>query len=230
MIVVTPAVRADLDVAASVLADAFVDDPVTSPVLGRADDRAHRRRRAHHLFLGLLSPVIDAGTVDVARRAGHDEVLGVAIWEAPEVSTRVLDLARQLPSFWRACGPDHLWFALSTKRAVDRHRPRQPHWYLQEIGVSAAARGSGIGGALLTSRLATIDEQDVGAYLESSTPRNRRLYRRHDFVDIAPVPGVPATPMAMWRPPASARSARAADVPGAVVASRTADAPGTAAA
>ena len=38
MIIVTPATHDDLDAAAAVLAEAFVDDPVTSPVLGRSGD------------------------------------------------------------------------------------------------------------------------------------------------------------------------------------------------
>ena len=203
MIVVAPAVPEDLDAAATVLAGAFVDDPVTGPVLGRrgATDRVERAR---HLFVGLLTPVIGDGTVDVARRDG--DVLGVAIWEAPDASSNLLDLVRQLPSFWRACGPEHLWLALSTKRTVDRHRPSTPHWYLQEVGVRADARGQGVGGALLDARLAVVDAQDAGAYLESSTEQNRRLYRRHHFVDAGTVHGVPGTPMGMWRPPASERA------------------------
>lgn len=210
MIVVTPAVPADLHAAAAVLAEAFAEDPVTAPLLGGSGDLHERRVRAHHLFVGLLRPVIGGGTVDLARRAGQDDVLGVAIWEAPDATGGVLQLVRQLPSFWRACGPNHLWLALTTKLAVDRHRPRRPHWYLQEIGVRADARGQGVGGALLDARLAVVDEQDVGAYLESSTERNRRLYHRNGFVDVAPVHGVPGEPMSMWRAPAGERRSRPA--------------------
>ncbi|MBD7918684.1 GNAT family N-acetyltransferase [Cellulomonas sp. Sa3CUA2] len=210
MIVVAPAEPGDLTAAASVLAEAFVDDPVTGTLLGgRGHDRS---ARAHHLFVGLLRPVIADGTVDVARRAGQDDVLGVAIWEAPDAVTTIPRLMAQLPSFWRACGPDHLWRALVTKRAVDRYRPRPPHWYLQEIGVADAARGQGVGGALLDARLATVDGQDAAAYLESSTERNRRLYRRHGFVDGVPVRGIPAAPVTMWRAPASERVGRPAQL------------------
>lgn len=211
MIVVAPAAPSDLAAAAAVLAEAFVDDPVTGVVVGGP---AHDKlARTHHLFLGLLRPVIADGTVDVARRAGDTRLLGVAIWEAPAAVTSMGRLASQLPSFWRACGPDGLWRAVTTKHAIDRHRPRRPHWYLQEIGVSAAARGQGVGGALLDARLAGVDCQDAPAYLESSTERNRRLYRRHGFVDVAPVRGVAAAPMTMWRPPASERSARVVSPP-----------------
>lgn len=211
MIIVAPATRDDLLAAATVLAEAFVDDPVTGAVLGRTGD--DRLVRAHHLFLGLLTPVIAGGTVDVARHADGHEVLGVAIWEAPGTMTTIVQLASQLPSFWRACGPDNLWRAIATKRAVERCRPRRPHWYLQEIGVVEAARGQGVGGALLDARLAGIDRRDAAAYLESSTERNRRLYRRHGFVEGEAVRGIPSAPVTMWRAPASERSSHSASVP-----------------
>ena len=211
MIVVAPAAPSDLDAAAAVLADAFVDDPVTAVVVG--GDPATRLARTHHFFVGLLRPVVAAGTVDVARHAGDPDVLGVAIWEAPGARSGFGELVQQLPSFWRACGPGGLGRALATKRALERHRPRRAHWYLQEIGVGAAARGQGVGGALLGSRLAAVDEQGAAAYLESSTERNRALYRRHGFVDLAPVRGVDAAPMAMWRAPVSQRATRPAPVP-----------------
>lgn len=206
MIVVAPAAPGDLVAAARVMAEAFVHDPVTGAVLRRTD--TDPRQHAHHLFLGLLRPAIADGTVDVARRAVDGDVLGVAIWEAPGAVTTIVRLASQLPSFWRACGPSGLGRALATKRAVERYRPRRPHWYLQEIGVATAARGQGVGGALLEARLAGVDGEDAPAYLESSTERNRRLYRRHGFVDVAVVREVAAAPVTMWRPPASERAAR----------------------
>ncbi|MCC2321391.1 GNAT family N-acetyltransferase [Cellulomonas xiejunii] len=208
MITVSPARPGDLTAAAEVLAEAFVDDPVTGAVLRRTG--ADRLRCAQHLFVALLRPAIADGTVDLARRGDDSQVLGVAIWEAPGAVTTVARLAAQLPSFWRACGAAGLVRALATKRAVERYRPRQPHWYLQEIGVAADARGQGIGGALLDARLADVDRQGAGAYLESSTERNRRLYRRYGFLDGAPVRRVPAAPVTMWRPPSSDQAPRPA--------------------
>ena len=205
MIVVVPAAPSDLHAAAAVLAGSFVDDPVTGTVVG--GPRGDRLGRTHHLFVGLLRPAIADGTVDVARRSGDAELLGVAIWEEPGAVTSIARLARQLPSFVRACGASGIVRAATTKHAIDRHRPRRPHWYLQEIGVVAEARGMGVGGTLLDARLAVVDAQDAPAYLESSTERNRRLYRRHGFVDVAPVRGVTAAPMAMWRPPVAERAA-----------------------
>lgn len=208
MIVVAPATPGDLAAAAAVLAEAFAGDPVVGTVVGGPE--RGREERTRHFFVGLLRPAIADGTVDVARQAGRTDVLGVAIWEAPDAVTTVGRLTLQLPSFWRACGVRGLRRAITTKQVIDRHRPRARHWYLQEIGVAAAARGQGVGGALLESRLAGIDHDDVGAYLESSGERSRRLYRRHGFVDAGPVEGLAVAPVAMWRAPASGRRAPAA--------------------
>ncbi|ADG72991.1 putative acetyltransferase [Cellulomonas flavigena DSM 20109] len=209
MIVVTRAVPGDLDAAADVLAEAFLDDPVTSAIVGGADhDRLARMR---HLFVAFLRLAIADGTVDVARRAGDPQVLGAAIWEAPDASGGLLRLARQLPSFWRAFGLGGLRRGVGAKAAIDRYRPRRPHWYLQEIGVAAAARGQGVGGLLLAARLADVDAADAPAYLESSTARNRRLYLRHGFAETMLLTGVAGEPMAMWRAPRSEREAAARD-------------------
>jgi len=206
VIIVAPAAPSDVVAAAAVLAEAFADDPVTAPLVGDRDP-AGRRARLEHLFVGLLRPAVADGTADVARHAGDPDVVGVAIWDAPGATTSVVQLAAQLPAFARACGIRGLLRAAVTKHTIDRHRPRAPHWYLQEIGVAHRARATGVGTALLRSRLAVVDAQDAPAHLESSTEQNRRLYRRHGFVDVGPVRGLASAPMVMSRPPASRRTA-----------------------
>lgn len=208
MIVVTPAAPADAGPVAHLLAEAFQDDPTLAAVVG-GPPGPPRRARLRHLFDGLLrSGPLGAGTVDVARREGAGDVLGAAVWQAPGAVTGVAAELRHLPVFLRVDGVAGVLRALRVQHVLDAHRPRRPHWYLQEIGVPAAARGLGVGAALLTARLAAVDAADAAAYLESSTPRNRRLYLRHGFVETAPVPGLRGTaPVGMWRPPASERAA-----------------------
>ena len=70
--------------------------------------------------------------------------------------------------------------------------------------MSAAARGKGVGKALLSAQLDTLDTTRQVAYLESSTPDNRRLYRRLGFEELSPIAGLPgAQPVAMLRLPAA---------------------------
>src|SRR5829696_4670458 len=59
--------------------------------------------------------------------------------------------------------------------------PPAPHWHLAFIGVDPFWHGQGIGAALLTHALDTIDDAGAEAYLESTNPRNISLYERHGF-------------------------------------------------
>ncbi len=199
-IVVRAARPAELGAAAAVLAEAFADDPVLSEI---RPPRAHEDRRIvlTELFAALIRSVPAPGRrVDVATIA--DRVVGAAFWQAPgRRSGGVGAFVRQVPAFLRVLGIGGALRALTHLRRMGRARPEIPHWYLAEIGVSAAARGRGVGGLLLGRALERADRCSAGAYLESSTPQNRRLYRRHGFADGAPIAGFRAAlPISMWRP------------------------------
>jgi len=64
---------------------------------------------------------------------------------------------------------------------MDRHHPKEPHWYLAMLGVDPARQGQGLGSALLKETLKRCDAEGAVAYLESSNPRNVPLYERHGF-------------------------------------------------
>ncbi|MWJ86787.1 N-acetyltransferase, partial [Clavibacter michiganensis subsp. michiganensis] len=88
----------------------------------------------------------------------------------------------------------------SRLRTLDRARPGLPHWRLAEVGVGAAARGLGVGSALLAHGLARVDAEGSAAYLESSTERNRALYLRNGFAELGELAGLAGSrPVAMWR-------------------------------
>ena len=65
-----------------------------------------------------------------------------------------------------------------------------------------AAQGLGLGSALLRATLVGVDAAGEPAYLEATSPDNRRLYERHGFqvVRELPLPGGPSL-FAMWREP-----------------------------
>ena len=203
---ITQAQVSDLDAAAQVLAEAFTNDPVLHAILSGED---RRNERLTTLFRATLAAgAFAAGSVDLA----HDErgvLLGVAAWEGPRAPR--WSLARQLrelPRFAAALGWGGIARALPLLSRLERHRPGTPHWYLAEIGVTAAARGRGVGRQLIESRLTALDHAGESSYLESSTPENRRLYARLGFTELAPISGLPgAEPVAMIRPPTPRRSA-----------------------
>jgi GNAT superfamily N-acetyltransferase len=86
---------------------------------------------------------------------------------------------------------------------LDAHHPHEPHEYLWFVGVVPAARGRGIGSALMAPVLQRADRAGVPAYLEATSPRNKALYERHGFRATAPIT-VGGTPpiWPMYRPPA----------------------------
>ena len=84
-----------------------------------------------------------------------------------------------------------------------RHHPAEPHYYLHAIGVRRNCQGLGVGSALLKHVTRRCDAENMPAYLESSTPRNVPLYRRHGFEVIGEEPiGRGGPPLCfMWREP-----------------------------
>lgn len=199
-ITVRPASRSEVPAAAAVLAEAFAADPVLGEI------RPARPGEDRIVVLGTLFTALveavpgRARVLDVA--VDGDRVLGAAFWQAPRPHAGgALSFVRQVPALLRVLGLGGAPRALGHLRRMDRARPGAPHWYLAEIGVTAAARGQGVGGLLLEHALDRIDGCGEHAYLESSTPQNRRLYRRHGFGEGAPVTGFrSAAPVSMWRP------------------------------
>lgn len=71
--------------------------------------------------------------------------------------------------------------------ALDRRHPAgTAHHHLAIVGVWPGAQGRGIGTALLQAHHHLLDQAGIPAYLEASSQRNRRLYRRHGYADHGP--------------------------------------------
>lgn len=106
----------------------------------------------------------------------------VAIWYPPGSGN--FPLLRQLV-FLRDFLPISGWMGL-TRRAyglqkMESKRPRQPHYYLQVIGVDKDAQGQGHGRALMQPVLRLCDLQQLPAYLETGNPANLGFYEKMGF-------------------------------------------------
>lgn len=189
----------DVPRASQLLADAFGDYVWTRWTVA-ADDHARRLRELYSTFLTAVA--LPYGVVDGADIA--DAGLGaVAVWTragaVPDtVRERVGAVAAELTG-------DRAAAAEAADTALAPQRPTIPHVSLDALGVDPRQQGRGLGSALLRAGLRAVDRAGLPAYLETSEPRNVRLYERHGFVVTAVVDlegGGPRT-WSMLRPPAS---------------------------
>jgi GNAT superfamily N-acetyltransferase len=159
---------------ASVLADAFNDDPVFERLLPNERTRPQGLRRYFHFELR---------TVGLARGSvwTTDDLAGAAISNGPgmwRVPPRALFLHG--PAFSRA-------FRLRLPRAatllarVEARHVRGPHHYFAAIGVAPDRQGQGLGRMLMAPTLELCDQAALPVYLEASSERNAALYERLGF-------------------------------------------------
>ena len=173
---------ADVETAVQVLAAAFADDPVARWLLaGRPGtaDLVFRPAVQASAAAGELAVSPDAAAVWLPRPAGPPP---------PDDAPLPDELAR-LREFLALTGA--------------RHPGGEEHLYLVFLGVRPAARGRGLGGALLRERLARADADGLPAYLEASSARNLPLYERHGFAPTGDPIQLPDGPRVwpMWRTP-----------------------------
>ena len=201
MITVHPANERDLTRAAHVLADAFADDPTYRLLF--ADAREHRAERMQRFFQATIKAV-GCECVDLARHSHSGEIAGVAIWVPPRPTNALpVRVAHQLRA-GLALGLRGVQAGVRYERAVAQVKPHQAAWHLSDIAAAPAARGLGVGSALLQHRLRLIDAQRLPAALEATTPASRRLYERFGFEFVAELPHeVGGGAVAMARPAAT---------------------------
>jgi GNAT superfamily N-acetyltransferase len=166
---------ADIGPVARTLAQAFYTDPQFSWIIRDDAVRMRRLERGFATFVGRVWLPPDESHV-------HERQIGAALWMPPGTwHLGILDQLRLVPATIRDLRGDtpRLLRALTY---IEKRHPRQPeHWYLAAVGVTPAWQGRGYGAALLQPVLRRCDEQQLPAYLEASTPRNRALYERHGF-------------------------------------------------
>lgn len=168
---VIEATEADLPEVVETLASAFFAVPIFRWFF---PDDAERARILPPFFDVMIGSYAGWGTIH--RSA---DGLAAAVWVAP---------GRQMPREQAATLGERLPAVVGKYAArmwefrplLEGAHPRFPHWFLHYLAVRPAAQGQGYGGALLR---AVLDEAgDMPAYLDATSPENRRLYERHNFV------------------------------------------------
>lgn len=190
------AVQDDAEALSRLFVAAFLNDPVFSWV-ARSD--AKRSKGLERFFRWLLETrAIPFGEVWMAEDAS-----AAAAWLPPGVPASpggFIEQIRLFPLFLSLCGLQRLGRGSAMADAMEKHHPREDHFYLAFIAASPGLQGIGLGSAILEATLERIDAARMPAYLENSNPKNTRLYERAGFVtqkNIAPKGAPPL--MAMWR-------------------------------
>jgi len=197
-VTVRTATRRDVPALASVLADAFIDDPL---FLWMIPEDRHRVRRLERFFAtDARHHMVPLGATAIAESDGV--VAGAAMWAPPgRWRAGTWTSLRLLPGYIAALGR-YSGRGKLLEETTEKAHPEEPHWYLATIGTAAAARGGGFGKALMQAGLDRADTEHAPAYLESSKERNISYYERFGF-EVTREIVIPDGPTvwAMWRKP-----------------------------
>jgi len=184
----------DVPDAVDALQQAFFDDPVMGFLL--PDDGSRRWRIAK-----LFETEIRAQYVPLAGAWTTADHAGAALWAPPgRWALPPTKLLRNGIPLAHAFGR-RLPIALRSLALIEKHHPKEPHWYLAVLGTAPHRQGTGVGSALLQPVLDRCDEEGLPAYLESSKESNLAFYHRHGFevTEKLNLPGGGPPVWGMWR-------------------------------
>jgi len=157
---------------------AFADDPGLAWIWPDRDDRIGR--------LPYFFATIVGGTLAHGVGVRSECSAAVSLWRRPGAITPT---AEEMAPFHAELGQA---FGSGGQRsqlmaaALKAHQPADyPWWYLQFIGVSPTAQGTGLGGAVIRAGLELAAAQDLPVYVEVMNPDNFGYYSHVGFETVA---------------------------------------------
>ena len=169
----------DVEQAAQVISQAFVDDPLISFTLPLKATRIKTLVKFFRVY----------GEVSIKNKRGYgvgDPLQGVAYWKFPEqdsMSISVKSLGKFLPLLFTFY-PIGLFRAKAVLNQIDAMHKKyadEPHFYLDNIGVLESARGKGLSSRLIRPFMEMADSQKVIMYTDTATCANVTLYEHFGF-------------------------------------------------
>jgi GNAT superfamily N-acetyltransferase len=198
---VRPAMRADIDACALVLARAFQDDPGT---IIFEPDEARRAEILPPFFASFVAASLDEDAAPIV--SGHP-IAGIACWWGPDrhgPSPEAMG-ASGFGNVLEAAGSEASARLLAMTGELDAQHQRLtngPHLRLDFLGVDPARQGSGVGSALIEHGHRRADAAGIPCYLDTFTEENVRFYERRGYAlagEFTVADGVPA--YGLVRPP-----------------------------
>ncbi|MEM9509689.1 MAG: N-acetyltransferase [Cyanobacteria bacterium P01_E01_bin.35] len=172
--------NSQINQAASILANAFDNDPVLRYLTPK---ESQPRVNALRWF---FSTSLEQVSIYRHIYTTSDDFKGVAAWIPPEHSTEdhySLSEA-DLAEFNLKLGSSKAERFKSFFSILDERQKQdapQPHWYLYLLGVSSAYQGQKIGSSLIQPILKQADQNGFYCYLVTTTERGVSFYQKHGF-------------------------------------------------
>lgn len=182
--------RADVPRISDTLSGAFRDDPLWSWAFPD-------QRKLAVWWQFLIASAVGHGGVFVA-----GDYAAASVWIPPGKSELTQQEEERVEPLLEELAGARASLVMELLERFAAARPQgPPHYYLSLLGTHPEHRGAGLGMALLAENLATIDDQGMPAYLESSNPENVGRYERLGFELIGEfsTPDGVCTVAAMWR-------------------------------
>ncbi len=186
---------ADVPQAAEVLAQAFIDDPLCAFMLPDRRSRINTLRKFFRAY----------GQININLQRGYgvgDPLKGVAYWMPPnqaELSINIKALKGFIPLLFTFY-PLGYFKAREVIKETDRlHQKyaRQPHYYLDNLGVLPAEQGKGFSSMLIRPFLDKANQEKVSLYTDTVTEKNVKYYEHFGFECIEECP-VLDTGITIW--------------------------------
>ena len=169
---VRPATAADGCAVATVLARAFVADPVMRHLF--RDDARRPAKLAQFFDLVRRAETDPADTLIAGDDAG--DPAAVTVWRKPGEWRNAVAAMLRLAWPMLATFGTGLPRALRVQALLEANHPAAPHWYLEFAGCLPDRHGRGYGGAAIRARLAATDAAGVPTALETANPANLPIY------------------------------------------------------
>ena len=195
-----PLQRENYQTAAEVLARALQDDPGMIGVL-KGFSEEERIKALTVSFGANLQKCMPSGAPLGVNN--EEEMAGAAVIHRPGMYPP--PVLTQLSLFWTgftavwSLGVMWRWIKILT--ALEKNHPKEPHYYLELLGVDPPWQGLGFGSRLMQQLTSWADADGVGCYLETSKPRNVPFYQRHGFQITKEIDVIGVHLWMMWRPP-----------------------------
>ena len=197
----SPLSRSEIDEAALVAVRGFYTDPFFHFL---APTGRNRNRGLFFFFRTALRHLGPKGEITTVRNSAN-HIVGVSAWLAPggypqPIRTQLASMPGSFRALYRR--PQALVDGNKYLTAVAKAHPKEPHWYLYLLVADPETQRRGVGTMLMNARMAQIDTQGVGGYLETQKQDNLAYYRRFGFELVKPLSPVNGGPpiYTLWRP------------------------------